>query len=248
VISAKRTGPLRVRRPSTSRQWPPSPRGRRRRGFLTPSGRLEEHLAADTGSFVLSLYAVEYALRARMVMARLFPEAGEISSDPEKIDHEPTSLSEEMGEFLKAVARLDQLDPVLTELIRLRGARTHNCRVCQSTRLVAALRSGADESTFDKIDYYETSDLSDRSKTALRLTDAIITQPTGIDQALVDETRRHFSPVETVEIVLDVIRNSAQKPAVALSWDEPHVTEGVELYEIAADGDVTFLDAATAVS
>ena len=33
---------------------------------VTPADRsaLEEHLAADTGSFVLSLYAVEYALRA----------------------------------------------------------------------------------------------------------------------------------------------------------------------------------------
>ena len=42
--------------------------------------------------------------------------------------------------FLAAVARLDHLDPVTTELVRLRGARSHNCRLCRSRRYVRALR------------------------------------------------------------------------------------------------------------
>jgi hypothetical protein len=36
--------------------------------------------------------------------------------------------------------------------------------------------------------------------------------------------------------VLDVMRNGANKIAVALGADDPHVEEGIEVYEVDADG------------
>ena len=48
---------------------------------------------------------------------------------------------------MRQVARLDTLDPVLTELVRLRGARQHECRLCGSRRSVAAIGAGAEEAT-----------------------------------------------------------------------------------------------------
>ena len=50
-----------------------------------------------------------------------------------EVELEPTSrVYGLMDEFVRAVARLDRLDPVTTELVRLRGARQHGCRVCMS--------------------------------------------------------------------------------------------------------------------
>jgi alkylhydroperoxidase family enzyme len=203
--------------------------------------RLGGQLAPEQmGAFVLSLYALDYTMRVRLALGRLFPEAGPIPADRPVPAGAGVDLGLEFDRMIKTIALLDSLDPVTTELVRLRGARTHNCRICQSTRSVAALEAGADESTFDRIDRYETSDFDERTKTALRLTDALVTQPGAMTDELVAGVRRHFSPAQAAEIVLDVARNSAQKSAVALAVDQAHVTEGVELYSIAADGDVVF--------
>ena len=43
---------------------------------------------------------------------------------------------------------------------------------------------------------------------------------------------------EVVEVVLDVVRNAANKIAVALGADAATVTEGVELFRTDADGDL----------
>ena len=141
---------------------------------------------------------------------------------------------------MRAVARMDTLDPLTSELVRLRGARSHRCRVCQSRRSVPAAANGADESLYDQIDHYESSALPDRQKAALRLVDAIVWQPLRYTDELIAEVRAQFSPREIVELVLDVTRNAANKIAVAFAADEPNVTEGVELYDIDERGDVVF--------
>ena len=41
--------------------------------------------------------------------------------------------------------RSPHLDPVTTELVRLRCARQHDCRICQTLRLSTAANLGADE-------------------------------------------------------------------------------------------------------
>ena len=151
---------------------------------------------------------------------------------------------QQFDELIKTIARMGDVDPVTTELVRLRGARQHNCRICQSTRSVQAITAGADESMFTKVDWYETTDLSERHKVALRLTDTVITQPTEITPELVLQVRKYFEPGEVVEIVFDILRNSAQKVAVALAADDAHVTEGVEYYDLAEDGEVLFGQAA----
>jgi hypothetical protein len=40
---------------------------------------------------------------------------------------------------------------------------------------------------------------------------------------------------------MDVMRNSCQKVAVALAVDDPHVSSGIELYEVTEEGDVEYL-------
>lgn len=149
--------------------------------------------------------------------------------------------------FLPAVARLSALDPVTTEVVRLRGARAHDCRLCRSLRSVGAIEAGADDGTFDAIDRYETSDLEERLKVALRLTDALIWEPRTWREGLAAEVRAHFSPAEAMELVLDVVRNGANKIAVALEVDQANVTDGVEYFAMDESGGLVYgLDRPTA--
>ena len=141
-----------------------------------------------------------------------------------------------IDEFMRAVARHAALDPTTTELVRLRGARQHNCRLCQSRRAVAAISAGADEAMFDAVDNYEESDLPEATKAALALTDAIIWTPSAVPEDVVTRVREHLNEDQAVEVVLDVIRNATNKIAVALGADEPEVTDGVQLFVTDPDG------------
>jgi alkylhydroperoxidase family enzyme len=194
-------------------------------------GRLGE----GVGPFVQGLWLLDLGMRTDIAVAKLFGEL-----PPPRALPEPTDLAASFDEFLRAVARMRYLDPVTSELVRLRGARFHNCRLCKSLRTASAIRAGADEETFGKIDRYESSDLDERAKVALRLTDAIVTQPAHMDAALVAQAHAHLSEPEIVELVLDVMRNAANKVAVAFGADEPHVAEGIELYDVLADGNLVY--------
>lgn len=141
--------------------------------------------------------------------------------------------------FLASVALLDRVDPTTTELVRLRGARQHDCRLCASRRSVAAIDAGADDTTFAAVDHHETSDLAPAAKAALGLTDAIIWTPHAIPESVVADVRRELTPEQAVEVVLDVVRNAANKIAVALGSDAASVTDGVELFVTEADGTLT---------
>ncbi|HEX4018611.1 MAG TPA: hypothetical protein VHX15_17875 [Frankiaceae bacterium] len=200
-------------------------------------------LGARSYPFFQVLYIRDFDFRFRAAMTQLFgeSEAGSAAAEPERAaGAEAPDLWPALDRFLTDVASLDALDPVLTELIRLRGARAHNCRICQSRREVAAIEGGADESTFDKIDFYETSDLDERSKVALRLTDAVIWQPAAFPAGLVEQVRATFSPDEALEIVLDLTRNAANKIPVALQADQAVVTVGVEYFSLGSDGTLAY--------
>ncbi len=192
-------------------------------------------LGADAFGFVQVLYVRDFGARMQAALSQLFDaDAGPHDAAP------ATDLWSALDAFMAAVARLDALDPVTTEVVRLRGARAHKCRLCQSLRSARAARDGADESVYDEIDRYETSALPERHKVALRLVDAMLWEPLAHPRGLRDQIERTFSPAETVEIVLDVTRNAANKIAVALGADAAHVGEGVEFYEIDDAGQLVY--------
>jgi AhpD family alkylhydroperoxidase len=150
-----------------------------------------------------------------------------------------TPLDLVMRDFERAVVRIDGVDPITTELVRLRCARVHDCRRCSSMREEAALRSGFDEALGAKIDDHERSDLSPRHKAALRLADAMILTPGAIDPSLRAELREHFSESQIAELCLDVVKWSVQKALVALRI-EPPPNQGLTRMEAQPDGSFTF--------
>jgi alkylhydroperoxidase family enzyme len=197
-------------------------------------GPLADQLGPAVGPFVQGLWVLDLGARTDLALGELFgapcpprPVVG--PGDGQTFDA-----------FLRAVAQLRNLDPITSEVVRLRGARFHNCRMCKSLRTASALREGADETLFDKIDRYDSSDLAEPYKVALRLTDAIITQPGAMSAELVDHAHVHFSDAQLVELTLDVMRNAANKIAVAFGADAANVTDGFELYDVLPDGNVVY--------
>jgi alkylhydroperoxidase family enzyme len=200
-------------------------------------------------TLAVALFVLDYDLRARLVFERLSlrdpgrtggrdPEGGE---GDDRAPMDAGALLADLDRFQRSVAQLTGIDPVTTELVRLRGARHHNCRLCRSIGSRSAVGATGDEAWFDRTEHYESSDLHESQKVALRLTDAFITEPTAIDSSLAAALSALYSKDQVVELVLDVVRNSSQKIAVALGADDPHVATGTELFDLAPDGAVVFL-------
>ncbi len=151
-------------------------------------------------------------------------------------DHDSDPADLLLNGFAPTVARMHALDPVTSEMVRLRGAAAHNCRLCRSLRDGSALDAGGSEMLYGEIaDYESSAQLSERHKAALRYADALIWAPFAVGQPA-DDVREHFSDAEAVELTLDVMRNASNKIAVALGADAPRVQSGVERYEIGDDG------------
>jgi alkylhydroperoxidase family enzyme len=152
-------------------------------------------------------------------------------------DAELTAL---LAGYQDTVMRSNALDPVLTECIRLRCARQHDCRICQTLRLSDAADLGMDKTMSDKIDRYETSDLGERITVALRIVDAFIWSPRSMSEELIASAHEQFSEVELAEILLDVTKWSTQKIHVALGTDSAaKITtdaDGVRYFSFDAQG------------
>jgi alkylhydroperoxidase family enzyme len=214
-------------------------------------------LGRDAFTFVQVLYVTDVFARMRIGFDRLGPPAPGVAVAV--VASTPASGPTEAGDdlwtllerFMQLVAQRDALDPLTAELVRLRGARVHDCRLCRSRLSVRALDSAGERSVFDRDDPDDPA-LDERQRVALRLTDALVTQPSSIDTELAAAVRERFSPDEIVEIVLDVARNAANKIAVALGADAPVVADGIEYYDldaggtVVADADMAVVRAATA--
>ena len=66
----------------------------------------------------------------------------------------------------------------------------------------------------------------------------MVTLPTGLDETMAATLHSFFSTEELHEMLHDVVRNSANKFAVAVGGDEAVVSEGIEFYDLDAEGDV----------
>ncbi|WP_123025110.1 carboxymuconolactone decarboxylase family protein [Mycolicibacterium stellerae] len=158
-------------------------------------------------------------------------------SDAVVWDHDSDLGDVLFNRFQPGIARLREVDPVTTEIVRLRGATQHDCRLCKSRREGSALDAGGSESMYEQIELYERSTvLSDRHKAALRYTDALIWKPADISPEVSAGVRIHFTEAESYELTADVMRNAGNKIAVALKADTPNVEEGTERFVVDENG------------
>ena len=140
-----------------------------------------------------------------------------------------------LGALAAAAMRADRLDPLITEVVRLRCAQVHDCRHCASLRLQDAAEAGFDEPMAAAVLRYEDSDLGPAAGAALRLADAITLTPGRVDDDLRGELAAHFTDEQIAEICLDVVKWSRQKVLVALRLEEP-LPDGPTALSFDADG------------
>lgn len=196
-------------------------------------------LGPAAAPFVQAVYVADFVPRTRAALDALFGATPSWSGESAE-DDDPPGLQPAFDELIRVVPRLQALDPVTTELVRLLGARRHRCRLCQSLRSRSALAAGADEALFEAVDHYATSSLDEAQKAALAFADAMIGPPARIAPETAAGLRASHGPAACVELVLDVTRNATNKVAVALGADAPHVESGVEIYDVGPDGELEF--------
>lgn len=183
---------------------------------------------------VQRIWAHDVPPRALAVLDQLYGGSDPIPLAPFRGDSWPL-----LEELMKAVARLDALDPVTTELVRLRGAAAHDCRLCRSRRSTPARDAGAAEALLDEVESGSLpAGLAPSQRAALALTDAVVWDWRAVPEPVLDVVRAELTEAEVVEVVLDVVRNAANKIAVALGADAPEVSDGVQWFRTGADGQV----------
>jgi alkylhydroperoxidase family enzyme len=201
---------------------------------------LVRELGGEVGPWAAAVFALDFLPRANAALVALFgPDHDGDPVVPASLTS-GTGIWEALDAVIRLVPRLGALDPVTSELVRLRGARQHRCRLCSSLRSRPALLAGADDRSFAAVDDYRHSDLDDEQKAALAFTDAMLWTPGRIDRSVVDALTADTSPEQRVELVLDVTRNALNKVAVALGADRPHVDEGIEIYDVGEDGELVY--------
>ena len=205
--------------------------------------RLWKALGDSTFSAVVQMYIADFVPRVRAGLQALGigDEYLGWAAGPVAWDHTTDPSDLVFNDFLPTVARQHELDALTAEVVRLRGATQHNCRLCKSLRETTALDAGGSETLYGDIEKFEASaQLTERHKAALRYVDALIWSPGHIDDGVAAGVRAHFSDAEAVELTLDVMRNASNKVAVALGGDAPRVEQGTEQYLLDVDGQTVF--------
>ncbi len=193
---------------------------------MTPAVRAAglAELRGAAPAFVLALWTEDMMLRAGTAWRQMFSE--EWSAVPATTQVDAWAAQEK---FLLEVAKLSALDPVTSELVRLRGARAHNCRLCQTRRNVTAIDLAGGPALFESRD---PRVVSDTQALALQVVDAFVWQPTLWPPGLGEQVVSAWGPGAATELILDIVRNAANKIAVAFGADGPQVETGVEYYDI----------------
>jgi alkylhydroperoxidase family enzyme len=200
-------------------------------------------LGNSTFGAVVSMYIADFVPRVRAGLEALGVGSEYLGwvNGPIAWDHVSDPSDVVFNDFLPSVARMRVLDPVTSELVRLRGATQHNCRLCKSLRESTALDAGGSETLYEDIERFEESaQLTPRAKAALRYGDGLIWTPAHLVADDVAEVRSWFSEDEAVELTFDIMRNASNKIAVALGGDAPRVEHGTERYLLDLDGQTVY--------
>jgi alkylhydroperoxidase family enzyme len=205
--------------------------------------RLVKALGDSTFGAVVAMYIADFVPRVRAGLEALGVGSEYLGwvGGAVEWDHTSDPSGVVFNDFLPAVARMRALDPVTSELVRLRGATQHNCRLCKSLRESTALDAGGSETLYGDIENFQQSTLLDeRAKAALRYADGLIWTPAHLGADDVVGVRSGFSDDEAVELTFDVMRNASNKIAVSLGGDAPRVEHGTERYLLDVDGQVVY--------
>ena len=201
---------------------------------------LVRSLGDKAAEFAQAVYVADVIPRARFAVDRIFGASGRVATRSTSRLATDATVWNGIEEIIRVIPGLQGLDPVMTELVRLRGARAHQCRFCKSVRSRSAMVAGANDAMFEAVDHYRTSDLPETVKAALAFTDSFIWTPGHLTPEELADLTKHLSPAQQVELILDLARNASNKFAVSMAADGANVTEGYEVYDVKPDGSIEY--------
>jgi alkylhydroperoxidase family enzyme len=189
-------------------------------------------LAAELGSARVdalcnALYLLDMGLRLEQVAPVVLADA---PAAPAAVEVGPGGVADEEGtaviadviaDFAAAAVRADGIDALTGELVRLRCAQVHHCRLCGSLRQRNALEDGFEEPMTERLARYEQGGFSAAAVAALHLVDALIMAPGDAGPDLKTELDRHYTGPQIAELCFDVVKWSQQKALVAMHSDAP---------------------------
>jgi alkylhydroperoxidase family enzyme len=160
--------------------------------------RIQGVAQGDAGLTVKLAYW--YMRRAMRQMTGSEPRRGSGIEPIELWAHQPKMLSG-MGKMEGAVRKGKSIDERLKHLIEAKGAAMIGCEYCLDLGSAICRNSGlADEELLDLLRYRESTRFSEREKTALDYTVAVMRTPVEVDDELFARMREHFSDEQLVEI------------------------------------------------
>ena len=202
-----------------------------RQEFLTTFG-------GDAITLVQIFYVADMMPRVRFALDTIFGESP--APTPLRPAEEAPDLDEAFNEWIASVPLLESLDPILTEVVRLRGAGFHQCRLCQSIRYLPALEAGAPDAMLENAIHGAPTETDPRSATALCFVDEVLAHPGRLTEATISGIKKNVDPPALTELVLDIARNATNKVAVAFAADAPRVESGFEVCEVQPDGSTRY--------
>lgn len=136
--------------------------------------------------------------------------------------HQPV-LAKKLDNLYRLVWGEDFVSARIKEVARLRSARLVNCGACQNVRLDRPREEGLAEGAVDEIndEYMQSTQLSAEDKAAIMLTDAIVFDPTRMDQATKDAIREQFSEDQIVELAFEIAKLGAMAKMIITMGMEP---------------------------
>jgi alkylhydroperoxidase family enzyme len=114
--------------------------------------------------------------------------------------HQPKMMSG-MGKFQQAVRKGDSVDERLKYLVELKGAQMIGCEFCVDLGSQICRNSGFSDDELLALPRYGQSELfTDREKTALDYTVAVMRTPVEVTDELFARMKEHFNDAQIVEI------------------------------------------------
>ena len=190
--------------------------------------------AGSVNALVNGLYLIDMGLRLEQVVPVLLPAAGETPAAAapggaaQPAEDSDALIADTIAAFAAAAVLADGIDAVTSELVRLRCAQVHHCRLCGSLRQRSALDEGFDEDMAGRIARYEQGGFSEAQTAALRLVDTLILFPADAGADLRAELERHYTPEQVAELCFDVATHPDARSKVAKDMQS----------RLAADADV----------
>jgi AhpD family alkylhydroperoxidase len=112
-----------------------------------------------------------------------------------------------------------QIDPLVHECIRLFNANYQGCEYCLNARAAVAVQAGLNEDIVGKLTRFESSDLPEKVKVALRIANAVSSDPSSLTKDLWEKTREFYSEQEVVDLVLLSVHTTSSKVTITLGLD-----------------------------